>query len=76
MAKKLRRLKPATIIKSIEQFQSDFLHFIKQNNSVYHATPLSFGNKIFLIKDSQGHRIKLPLQDIKEVWQEYKPVVE
>lgn len=72
MAKKLRRLTTAFVIRQIDDLKKDWLHFTMSDKRVHFVQVRKFVDKNFEVKDTRGHSLLLPLQDIVEVWQEIK----
>ena len=72
MAKKLKKLSVGELVKNWKSLNENYLSFILENKKVHVAKIESFRNKIFFIKNTKGHSLKLHLQDISEVWQEIK----
>jgi hypothetical protein len=72
MSKKLKRTDVGLFIKHLQENRDTFFQFITKDKKVHFAKPEEFRDKIFLLKTARGHSLKLPLQDITEIWQEEK----
>lgn len=50
----------------------EYLNFILKNGSVILAKPISLESDTLKIKNSKGHVLHLPLNQIEEIWAEEK----
>ncbi len=48
------------------------VNFILKNQSVYLATPKSIKSEIIKVKNTKGHLLDLPINQIEEIWGEEK----
>lgn len=72
MSKKLKKISPGELIKNWTSLSDNYLHFVTRDRKVILALIQEFREKIFFVKTTKGHRLKLHLHDIEEVWQELK----
>lgn len=70
MAKRLKKFTVGELIKNWKSLPDTYLHFVLTDKKVRLVTILHFDEKIFTVKTTKGHILKLHLQDISEVWQE------
>ena len=67
MAKRLSKIDPAALSAS-----DQLLNFVLKNHSVVLARPLSVESGAVKVKNTKGHVLHLPLDQIDEIWSDVK----
>jgi hypothetical protein len=72
MSKRLLQLTNGQLIKDLDKYKDQFIHFVLDNKSVRLLRVTKLEKKNLVCKDTKQHKIILDLSSVKEIWIETK----